>query len=140
MRETRISLPELGLIAGTRAIAGAGLGLLLSSRLSPEQRRAVGWTLLIVGAVSTIPLALEVFGGRRLSERSEERELMEQPSEETALAGLRRAAGDLGLERHRALLPLTWPRLSSLPGGPVFGVHYTVRTATGSPARQGFPH
>jgi hypothetical protein len=62
MKETRVTLPELALIAGTRAAAGAGLGLLLSSRLSEGQRRAIGWTLLLVGALSTVPLAWEVFG------------------------------------------------------------------------------
>lgn len=62
MKETRITLPELALIAGTRAAAGAGLGLLLANRLSESQRRAVGWTLVLVGALSTVPLALEVFG------------------------------------------------------------------------------
>ena len=67
MRETRISLPELALVAGTRAALGAGLGLLLGDRLSPEQRRAVGWTLFLIGALSTIPLAFEILGGRRLS-------------------------------------------------------------------------
>jgi hypothetical protein len=60
MRETRVTLSELALIAGTRAALGAGLGLLLGDRLAPDQRRAVGWTLLLVGAVSTIPLAVEV--------------------------------------------------------------------------------
>jgi hypothetical protein len=74
MRETRVSLPELGLIAGTRAALGAGLGLLLADRLSPDRRRAVGWTLLTVGVVSSIPLAFEVFGGGRLSPRAEEPE------------------------------------------------------------------
>ena len=64
MKETCITLPELALIAGTRAAAGAGLGLLLANRLSESQRRAVGWTLLLVGAISTMPLALEVFGRR----------------------------------------------------------------------------
>jgi len=67
MKETRITLPELALIAGTRAAAGAGLGLLLSNRLSESQRRAIGWTLLLVGAFSTVPLALEVFGRRSAS-------------------------------------------------------------------------
>jgi hypothetical protein len=62
MRETRITLPELGLIAGTRAALGAGLGLLLADRLTETQRRAVGWTLFIVGALTTVPLAFEVFG------------------------------------------------------------------------------
>jgi hypothetical protein len=71
MRETRITLPELGLIAGTRAALGAGLGLLLADRLPEGQRRAVGWTLLLVGAVSTIPLAFEVFGASRLDSARE---------------------------------------------------------------------
>jgi hypothetical protein len=68
MRETHVTIPELALIAGTRAAAGAGLGLLLADRFSPEQRRAIGWTLLAVGGLSTIPLAFEVMGGRRLHE------------------------------------------------------------------------
>jgi hypothetical protein len=67
MRETHITLPELVLVAGTRAALGAGLGLLLAGRLSDDQRRAVGWTLFLVGALSTVPLAWEVFGGHRLS-------------------------------------------------------------------------
>jgi hypothetical protein len=62
MRETRITLPELALIAGTRAVLGAGLGLLLADRLAEGPRRAVGWTLLLVGALSTVPLAFEVLG------------------------------------------------------------------------------
>jgi len=71
MRETRITLPELALVAGTRAALGAGIGLLLADRLSADQRRAVGWTLFLVGAISTVPLAFEVFGGRRSSAPSE---------------------------------------------------------------------
>ena len=67
MRETRITLPELVLVAGTRAALGAGLGLLLGDRLSQDQRRAIGWTLFLVGALSTVPLAFEIFGGHRLS-------------------------------------------------------------------------
>jgi hypothetical protein len=70
MRETRITLPELALIAGTRAALGAGLGLLLADRLPREQRRAAGWSLFLIGALSTIPLAFEVFGGHRLSASS----------------------------------------------------------------------
>jgi hypothetical protein len=67
MRETRITIPELALIAATRAAIGAGLGLLLGDRLAPDQRKAVGWTLLAVGVVSTFPLAFEVLGGGRRS-------------------------------------------------------------------------
>ena len=63
MKEVRITLPELALVAGTRAAAGAGLALLLSDRLTADQRKAVGWTLFIMGALSTIPLAFEVLKG-----------------------------------------------------------------------------
>jgi hypothetical protein len=62
MRETRLTVPELALIAGTRAALGAGLGLLLADRLAPAQRRAVGWTLLLFGVLTTLPLAFEVLG------------------------------------------------------------------------------
>ncbi|HEX5442885.1 MAG TPA: hypothetical protein VFW87_03605 [Pirellulales bacterium] len=62
MRETHFTFPELGLIAGTRAALGAGLGLLMADRFSPEQRRAVGWTLVAVGALTTVPLVMEALG------------------------------------------------------------------------------
>ena len=42
-----------------------GVGLLLAPRFSDEARRAVGWTLALVGAVTTVPLAFEVLGRRR---------------------------------------------------------------------------
>ena len=71
MRETRISLPELALLAGTRAALGAGLGLLLADRLSVDERKAVGWTLFLIGALTTIPLAFEILGGRRLDEEAQ---------------------------------------------------------------------
>jgi hypothetical protein len=67
MRETQVTLPELALIAGTRVALGAGLGLLLANRLSEGQRRAAGSALLLVGAVTTVPLVAEVLGGGRLS-------------------------------------------------------------------------
>ena len=69
MEEHPLTIPEIMLIGGTRVALGAGLALLLTDRLNPEQRRAVGWTLFLVGAVSTVPLALNVLGkrsGRRL--------------------------------------------------------------------------
>jgi hypothetical protein len=66
MRETRITLPELALVAGTRALLGAGIGLLLADRLNDDQRRAVGWALFLIGALTTVPLAFEVLGGRTM--------------------------------------------------------------------------
>jgi hypothetical protein len=55
-----ITTPELALVAGTRAALGAGIALLLGSRLDAPRRRAVGWTLVAVGAISTIPLMAEI--------------------------------------------------------------------------------
>jgi uncharacterized membrane protein YfcA len=65
MKKADLTLPEIALIAGTRGMLGAGAGLLLADRLNDDQRKAIGWTLLIIGAVSTIPLAIEVRGKRR---------------------------------------------------------------------------
>jgi hypothetical protein len=67
MRETRVSFPELAVVAATRGMLGVGAGLLLAPRLGSERRRAVGMTLFVVGVLSTIPLALEIFGrGRKV--------------------------------------------------------------------------
>ncbi len=64
MKETRLSFPELGLIAGTRAALGGGVALLLADRLTKEQRKAVGWSLFLVGAITTIPLGILAFAKR----------------------------------------------------------------------------
>lgn len=92
MRETRLTLPELGLVAGTRAAAGVGIGLLLADRLSPEQRKAVGWTLLLVGALTTIPLAMEVLGHSRSLTRTERAETASEPDAELSESLGRRGA------------------------------------------------
>jgi hypothetical protein len=61
MERRSLSIPEIAIIAGTRGALGAGLGLLLSDFMSREQRRAVGWSLLGVGVLSTIPIAIPLF-------------------------------------------------------------------------------
>ncbi len=62
MDERRLNLSDIMLIAGTRGMLGVGIGLLAAGKLSDEQRRAVGRALVVVGLVTTIPLALRVFG------------------------------------------------------------------------------
>jgi hypothetical protein len=64
MIKTELTLPELGLLVGTRGMLGAGLGLLLAHKLSEDRRKGIGWTLAAVGVLSTIPLAFMVFGHR----------------------------------------------------------------------------
>ncbi|HLY97505.1 MAG TPA: hypothetical protein VKT33_00415 [Candidatus Angelobacter sp.] len=60
MFERRLTLPDIFLIAGTRVALGIGIGLLLSERLNSGQRKAAGWSLIAVGAVTTIPIALNL--------------------------------------------------------------------------------
>jgi hypothetical protein len=64
MQTKTLTLPEIAFIAGTRGALGAGVGLLLSERLTSQARRAVGLTLVIIGALTTIPAAMAVFGRR----------------------------------------------------------------------------
>jgi hypothetical protein len=64
MRNVRLSMPELALIAGTRGALGAGVALLLADRLTSEQRKAAGLALTLVGVVSTVPLLFEVLAKR----------------------------------------------------------------------------
>lgn len=64
MKKSDLTLPEIALIGGTRGLLGAGIALLLSDFLDGEQRRAIGWTLFLVGAISTIPLAVNVLSKR----------------------------------------------------------------------------
>ena len=65
--ERNLSITDLMLIAGTRFALGAGVGLLLSNRLSKEQRNAAGVALALVGGLSTIPLMLGVLGKKSAS-------------------------------------------------------------------------
>jgi hypothetical protein len=63
--ERRLNTSEIVLLAMTRGMLGAGIGLLAAGKLSDEQRTAVGRTLLLVGAVTTLPLAWRIFGQQR---------------------------------------------------------------------------
>ena len=65
MRQVSVPLHELAFIAATRGLAGAGLGLLLADHLSPTARRAVGWTLLGIGAATTVPVAVSLLRHNR---------------------------------------------------------------------------
>ena len=65
MKKTELTLPELALIGGTRGLLGAGVALLLAGKLNKDQRKALGWGLFLVGAISTIPLAIDVFSKRK---------------------------------------------------------------------------
>jgi hypothetical protein len=67
MKTVELPVPLLGAVAVTRGMLGFGAGLLVAQKLPATQRRAVGWTLLAIGALSTIPLAITVFARRRVA-------------------------------------------------------------------------
>jgi hypothetical protein len=56
--------PLLGFVVGTRAALAFGFGLLLADRIPASRRRVVGLTLVAIGAATTIPAAVSVFGRR----------------------------------------------------------------------------
>ena len=64
MKTLDVSLPEMFFVAATRGMAGAGVGLLASNYLAPETRRHVGWTLLGIGLVTTLPIVATVVARR----------------------------------------------------------------------------
>jgi hypothetical protein len=64
MKRINLTFPEIALIAGTRGMLGAGAALLLADRLKKDQRKRIGWGLFLIGAVSTIPLGIDVFSKR----------------------------------------------------------------------------
>lgn len=69
MMESKLNMAEIMLIAGTRIVLGAGIGLLLSTRMNNDQRKAAGLSLALVGGLTTIPLIMDVISKK--SERAE---------------------------------------------------------------------
>lgn len=68
MKRMNLTLPELILVVGTRGALGIGLGLLLSEKLNRSARRGAGVALLAMGALTSIPLAAQVFCNRDRNE------------------------------------------------------------------------
>ena len=62
MKRFDLPAPSFFFIVMTRALLGAGVGLLLSDKLPRKRRKTVGATLLGVGALTTIPALLTLFG------------------------------------------------------------------------------
>jgi hypothetical protein len=67
MKNVDLTIPQLAMIAGTRGLLGSGIALLLADRIPQPRRRAIGWTLFAIGALSTIPLVAKVRSRIRVS-------------------------------------------------------------------------
>jgi len=65
MKKTYLTMPELAFIAGTRAALGAGAALIFGDRLAREEKKAVGWSLFLLGVATTVPILATVISRRR---------------------------------------------------------------------------
>lgn len=62
MKKVDVTFPEFMFIVGTRAFLALGVGLLAAGKLDRATRRALGTTLIAIGALTTIPAALALSG------------------------------------------------------------------------------
>lgn len=69
LTERAFTIPEAMLLAGTRFALGVGIGLLISDRLTKDQRKGAGLALLAVGVVSTIPIVAGLLAKAHVPER-----------------------------------------------------------------------
>jgi hypothetical protein len=65
VKKIELTLPEFGFVLATRAALAFGVGLLVSDRIPDDKRKIVGRSLIALGALTTIPAALAVFGHER---------------------------------------------------------------------------
>ena len=69
MKERGLTIPEIVLLGGTRVALGAGIGLLVAGRLNDDQRKGAGLALAIVGALTTIPIVINIIKKPELEEK-----------------------------------------------------------------------
>jgi hypothetical protein len=51
MKKAALTLPEIMLIAGTRATGRVGIGLLLADIIKEDKRKKIGWSLFLIGVL-----------------------------------------------------------------------------------------
>jgi hypothetical protein len=64
MKKIEVSLPQLAFVAATRGLGGAGAALLLAPFIKVATRRKLGWALLGLGVLTTIPIAVRLVEAR----------------------------------------------------------------------------
>ena len=57
-------VPHVGSMVMTNAV-GAGVGLIVADKLGEDERKVIGWTLFLMGVVSTVPLVRDIFSKLR---------------------------------------------------------------------------
>jgi hypothetical protein len=68
-KNVALTWPEFMFVVGTRAILAAGIALFIAGKLSDDRRRIVATTLVLIGAVTTIPAAMALLSVPRREER-----------------------------------------------------------------------
>ena len=63
MKRFNLPAPAFFFVVFTRALLGAGVGLLVSDKLPRKRRKTLGATLVGIGALTTIPALWTLFGG-----------------------------------------------------------------------------
>jgi len=67
MNTKTLTIPEIAFIAATRGAIGFGAGLLFANKFQETKRKALGWSLLLAGVATTIPIAIHLFGNKKQS-------------------------------------------------------------------------
>jgi len=62
MKKLSLRVPMFAFIVATRAAMAFGAGLLLSDKIPPDRRRAIGLSLIALGAATTIPAIKAIRG------------------------------------------------------------------------------
>ena len=60
MKTYPVTLLQVGMLSGTRAVAAAGLALVVASRIPRESRAAIGWSLLGAGSIFYLTLVADL--------------------------------------------------------------------------------
>jgi hypothetical protein len=69
MKERGLTIPEIILLGGTRVALGVGVGLLIGRQLNDDQRKGAGIALTVVGALTTIPIVMNIIKKPELAEK-----------------------------------------------------------------------
>lgn len=87
MKNVVLTLATFAFVVGTRAALAVGVGLLVSERLPVQRRRAIGATLVAIGAATTVPAAMSVIRSLR---RSKQRQMRSPVARSKQLIGTTR--------------------------------------------------
>lgn len=61
MKKYPVTFLQIGILSGTRAVAAAGLALLLTDRIPKDSRKVLGWSLFGTGTLFFLGLMADLF-------------------------------------------------------------------------------